>query len=169
MQLYLIRHGLAGEHGSYANDAERPLTPEGQRKTRACAKRLATLGTSFQLILTSPLVRARQTAQILQEQGLSTQLQDFALLAPGGSFPAWLEWLQQWQANQARNSQVGNLALVGHNPDLSDWAETLIWGEARGVFVLKKAGVISLELPDSGSPVGRSLLTALLTPKVLVS
>ncbi len=161
MQVYLIRHGLAGESGSYANDDERPLTKEGRKKARTCAQRLNALGIAFELILTSPLVRARQTAEILKEEGLSPALEVFAPLAPGGSLASWLEWLSNWSQQP--------LALVGHNPDLSDWAETLVWGEARGVIVLKKTGLICLELPEAEPPVGRSLLTVLLPPKLLAS
>ncbi|MER3478597.1 MAG: phosphohistidine phosphatase SixA, partial [Leptolyngbya sp. ERB_1_2] len=58
MKLYLIRHGLAGQHGDHANDDERPLITEGKRKTEQVAKRLRSLELQFDLILTSPLTRA---------------------------------------------------------------------------------------------------------------
>lgn len=162
-ELYIIRHGLAGEHGSYANDNERPLTEEGQRKTQKIAKRLHDLGLRFDLILTSPLVRAQQTAEILQVAKLSKTLEESAYLAPGGDFDGWLDWYDQW-----RRSPDQVLAIVGHEPDLSRWAELLVWGKSEQRFVLKKAGVIGLLLPEAGSPVGKSELFWLTPPKFLL-
>ncbi len=127
IELYLIRHGLAGEHGSYANDNERPLTEDGKKKTHQVAQRLLDLEMKFGLILTSPLVRAHQTADILLKVGLSQKLEVASYLAPGGNINEWLEWLRSWQP-EAESS----LALVGHEPDLSTWAEMLLWGDAKG-------------------------------------
>jgi phosphohistidine phosphatase len=163
-ELYIIRHGLAGEHGSYANDDERPLTEDGQRKTKKVAKRLCELGLSADLILTSPLVRARQTADILLNAGFSKGLEESAYLAPDGSFEEWLTWLNRW-----RSSGSTTLALVGHEPDLSSWAERLLWDSVGQRFILKKAGVIGLTLPDTGSPVGKSQLFWLTSPKFLLA
>lgn len=163
IDLYIIRHGLAGEHGSYANDAERPLTEEGKKKTRQVAKRLRDLNLKFDAVLTSPLVRARQTAEILVEAGLSSQLEEASYLAPGGDIDAWLDWLQGW-----KHPEDACLSLVGHEPDLSEWAETLLWGHTKGKLVLKKAGIIGLTLPDDGSPIGNSELFWLTPPKFLL-
>lgn len=162
MELYIIRHGLAGEHGSYANDEERPLTEEGHRKTRRVAKRLHELNIHFDLIQTSPLVRARQTAEILQVMGLSKQLVESVDLKPGGDFSQWLKWQQSWQKTGK------SLAIVGHEPDLSEWAESLLWGEPRHSLILKKAGVIGLLLPDDSSPVGHSQLFWFTPPRLLI-
>ncbi|WP_088893481.1 phosphohistidine phosphatase SixA [Leptolyngbya ohadii] len=168
IELYIVRHGLAGEHGSYANDNERPLTEEGVRKTRKVAKQLKEFGLKFDLIQTSPLVRAKQTAEILQAIGLGKSLEEFAELAPGGNFEQWINWLQGWGASQ--EARKGNcLAIVGHEPDLSDWAQRLVWGEARQQIVLKKAGVIGIQLPTEGSPIGRSELFWLTPPKFLIA
>jgi phosphohistidine phosphatase len=161
--VYIVRHGLAGEHGSYANDNERPLTVEGKQKTRQVALRLAAFNLKFDLILTSPLVRARETAEILMDVGLGKQLEEFGPLAPGGSIGDWLTWLSGWEPGKNNC-----MALVGHEPDLSTWAEMLIWGEAKGAINLKKAGVIGLLLPVAGSPVGHSQLFWLTPPRFLV-
>ncbi len=161
--LYIIRHGLAGEHGSYANDDERPLTEEGQRKTKQVAKRLKDLDLSFDLILTSPLVRAHQTAEILQKVGLGDRLEISDHLAPSGKLEDWIQWYNHWQ-----QSGGGCLALVGHEPGLSTWAETLVWGEARGHLTLKKAGVMGLTLPESGQLVGQCELFWLVPPRYLL-
>ena len=163
VDLYLIRHGLAGEHGTYANDDERPLTEEGKKKTRQVANRLREFGLQFDRMLTSPLVRARQTADILLDVGLTNQLDESVYLAPGGDIMAWLDWLQ---AHDELNHT--SLALVGHEPSLTEWAETLVWGEPRGILELKKAGVIGLALPEKGSPIGNSTLFWLTPPRFLI-
>ena len=161
--LYLIRHGIAADRELYDIDEERPLTKEGDRKTRKVAKKLIELKLKFDLVLSSPLVRARQTADILHGEGLSDRVEEFPPLAPEGEINFWLDWYKNW-------SQTGgeSLALVGHEPDLGNWAEILLWGNVRGALVVKKAGVIGITLPESGSPVGNSQLFWLTPPKFLL-
>ena len=163
VNLYLVRHGIAAEREEYTEDALRPLTSEGKRKTKQVAQQLFDLGLRFDLILTSPLVRARQTADILKAIGLSTQLEESIDLTPEGKIHSWLSWLEEWQNNGGTN-----LALVGHEPNLGEWTEILVWGEAKGNLLVKKAGVIGVQLPENGSPVGRSLLFWLTPPKFLL-
>jgi phosphohistidine phosphatase len=163
IDLYIIRHGLAGEHGTYANDAERPLTEEGRQKTRQVAKRLREFDLHFDLILTSPLVRAQQTAEILKDVGLTAQLEQADYLAPGGAIALWVDWLASWQP-----SKNASLAIVGHEPDLSSWAEHLLWGEVKGVLELKKAGVIGLRLLNHKAPMSGSALFWLTPPRFLL-
>jgi len=164
MEIYFIRHGIAGERGEYFNDEIRPLTEEGKEKTLKVATRLEKLGVNFDVILTSPLVRGRSTADILQKAGLSKQVLEFPPLAPGGDFQALVKWLLNSEYNQ-RQSQ---LALVGHQPDLANWAEMLVWGNSQEKLLLKKAGVIGVELPENLSPVGNSTLFLLTSPKWLL-
>ncbi len=161
--LYLIRHGIAAEHGTYENDDERPLTKEGDRKTRKVASRLKALELEFDVILTSPLIRARQTAEILKAAGLSQQLEDCAALAPDGNLNDWVSWYNNWKTTPAKA-----LALVGHQPDLGNWAELLLWGQSRQSLIVKKAGVIGITLPSTGSPIGQSQLFWLTPPKFLL-
>ncbi|WP_094677406.1 phosphohistidine phosphatase SixA [Hydrocoleum sp. CS-953] len=158
-----MRHGIAGDRENYDTDAERPLTEIGDRKTHKIAQKLKQLGLNFNLILTSPLVRANQTAKILQANKLSSKVEEFSPLAPGGDINLWLQWLETWQPQENRQ-----LALVGHQPDLANWAEILSWGEARQVLILKKAGVIGISLPEVGSPVGNSQMFWLTAPKFLL-
>ena len=164
MEVYLIRHGIAAERGTYTNDEQRPLIDRGREKTIKVAKRLLAAGLKFDLILTSPLVRAYQTAEILQKEGLAEDIQSFAPLKPDGEIEQWLEWLQKWQVKNPN----GKLALVGHQPDLGDWAEILIWGSIKGQITVKKAGVIGIEIPSIGTPVSRSTLFLLTSPKWIV-
>jgi phosphohistidine phosphatase len=160
LDLYLIRHGLAAERGTFAEDGDRPLTEAGQQKTQQVAKHLRALDLKFNFLLTSPLVRAHQTAAILVAAGLAPQLSIVDYLAPGGNLSDWLTWL--------RTVDVSCVALVGHEPDLSTWAERLLWGESHGVLTLKKAGVIGLSLPGDRDPLGRSTLFWLTPPRFLL-
>ncbi|BAU11994.1 phosphohistidine phosphatase, SixA [Leptolyngbya sp. NIES-3755] len=162
MKLYMIRHGLAGQHGDYPNDDERPLTSEGKRKTEQVAKRLRELGLKFDLILTSPLVRAKQTAEILEAAHLTDDLKVEGYLAPSGDIQTWLSWLESW-----RNPEK-TLALVGHEPGLSNWTELLIWGSVRDRIILKKAGAIGIEVPDGGTILANCQLFWLTPPKFLL-
>jgi phosphohistidine phosphatase len=162
IELYLIRHGLAGEAGSYPNDDERPLTEEGKKKTRQVAKRLSDLDLQFDQMLTSPLVRARQTADILLEVGLSATLDVSNDLATG-DLHHWLQWFQSWQPGKN-----GKLALVGHEPSLSTWAEYLTFGQSKGALQLKKAGIIGISVPDQQDVVGRGVIVWLTPPRFLI-
>ena len=152
MELYLIRHGMAKEHQPGLKNEERQLTAEGREKTEKIAQRLVKLSFNFDLILTSPLVRAYQTAEILIAAGLSSQLETSDHLSFDGNIQNWWqEWLKP-----RKYPQKTKLALVGHEPSLSHWAEILLWGEAKESLILKKAGMMGIKLPDDGSPLGRS-------------
>ena len=178
MELYLIRHGIAEERSPDLEDEKRELTAKGREKTQKVAKRLYDLGLRFELILTSPLTRAKQTAEILQTCGLSDRIEESSHLSPEGDFRLWLSWLEQKQMLTSDTQ----LALVGHEPDLGQWAEMLIWGQLKpesefaensvdsypAALVLKKAGIIGVNLPKDGSPLGRSQLFWLAPPKFLL-
>lgn len=164
MQLYLIRHGIAQDRQPDIQDEQRRLTKQGEQKTQKVAQRIKQLGLHFEVILTSPLVRAYQTAEILITAGLSTQLEESMYLVPNGNIHSWLnEWLEP--KKYAQNSQI---ALVGHEPCLSNWAEIMVWGEVKHSLVLKKAGMIGIKLPEIGSPLGRSQMFWLASPKYLL-
>ena len=162
MELYLIRHGIAQERDFAIKDNDRTLTKVGQDKTKEVAKRLYNLGLRFDLILTSPLVRSLQTAEIFTVQ-LSSQLQVFTELAPNGNIHSWLNWLEQ-----QNYPPTSKLALIGHQPDLGIWASMLVWGEAKEALILKKAGIIGLNLPTMRSPIGQSQMFLLTPPKFLL-
>jgi phosphohistidine phosphatase len=159
-ELYLIRHGLAAERGTYSNDDERPLTETGQQRTRQVAKRLRKLGLQFDYLLSSPLLRAQQTAEILQAQGLASAVTITTTLAPGGSLTTWAAAYgdRPWQ----------RLALVGHEPDLGFWAEQLVWANQSGKLVVKKAGVIGLAVPEEHLAPGSANLFWLTPPRLLL-
>jgi len=164
VELYLIRHGIAQVATSEMKDEERSLTEDGWKKTQKVAQRLKNLGLSFDVIATSPLVRSQQTAEILISTGLSSQLEECSYLAPEGSIQDWIvEWLMP--KNYPSSTRLG---LVGHEPCLSNWAELLVWGEAKDSLVLKKAGIIGIETPLNGSLVGRCQMFWLTPPRYLL-
>jgi phosphohistidine phosphatase len=164
MEVYLIRHGIAAEKGTYADDEQRPLVKKGRDKTTQVAQRLVSVGLNFDLLLSSPLVRAYQTAEILQQAGLAQTIETFAPLKPDGVIDEWLEWLQQYQLEHAE----AKIALVGHQPDLGNWAEMLLWGDIKGQIEVKKSGVIGLKIPQIGTPIARSTLFLHVSPKWLI-
>ncbi|MGL5804730.1 MAG: phosphohistidine phosphatase SixA [Xenococcaceae cyanobacterium] len=164
MEVYLIRHGLAGEHGDYEDDNLRPLTDEGRKKTAKVAKRLSEIGVRFDIILTSPLTRASQTAEIMQKAGLGDRLEEFVALSPDGSIETWVEWYKQW----CESNREKTIALVGHQPNLGNWAEILVWGKSKQKMILKKAGIVGLLVPELKEPIGSSELFVLTSPKWLL-
>jgi len=161
MDIYFIRHGIAADPSEYEYDRDRPLTDKGREKTARIAQKIREIGVKFDLILTSPLLRAKQTAQILLEVGLSNLVEEFIPLSPDGSIQ---EFLHLWtELNYTKTEDA--IALVGHQPDLTDWAEQLIWGEVREKLILKKAGIIGLSVPPIACPLGQSQLFLLTPPK----
>ena len=141
MNLYLMRHGFAVEPGTpgYDSDGERPLTSKGERRVRRVAEALAKLEISFDLILSSPLVRARQTAQVLLEEAKARQkVQLTEHLAPGGSVKDLVELLQ------GSSGPPEDILLVGHEPDLSLLASLLLTGGDGPTVVFKKGGIAKL-------------------------
>jgi phosphohistidine phosphatase len=180
MEVYLIRHGIAEERGTYADDEQRPLVKKGRDKTTQVAQRLLKIGLKFEVILSSPLVRAYQTAEILRQVGLAKTIETFVPLKPDGALAEsvakpiakhggrpiaeWLEWLQQYQLEHPDTK----IALVGHQPDLGNWTEMLLWGTVKGQIEIKKAGVIGLKIPEIGTPIARSTLFLHTAPKWLI-
>jgi phosphohistidine phosphatase len=162
--LYLIRHGIAAERGTYADDRDRPLTAKGRDRTERVAQRLSQLGIGFDLLLSSPLVRAYETAEILVYQGLAPYFTRHDALAPGGDLADWLTWLGDWQVNQPEST----VAIVGHEPDLSAWAQQLVIGSTSGNWRLKKAGIIGLTLPAADQALGSSELFWFTPPRLLL-
>ena len=164
MELYLIRHGIAQEARSDIRDEERSLTEYGRKRTQKVAQRLKSLDLSFDLMITSPLVRARETTEIFISLGISSQLEQCSYLAPGGNIQ---DWIAQWLIPKNFSPSM-RLGLVGHEPCLGNWAEILVWGEAKNNLVLKKAGTIGIETPETGSILGRCQMFWLTPPRYLL-
>ncbi|MEX2273012.1 MAG: phosphohistidine phosphatase SixA [Vicinamibacterales bacterium] len=162
-ELYLIRHGIAAERGKeWPDDSKRPLTQKGIARLAEVAAGLKELAVTFDLILTSPLVRAHQTAELLQQGvGGTTPLEQTALLAPGGK-PADLIDLLRSKSKKKEE----RVALVGHEPDLGQLAAFLIG--ARAPLVFKKGGVCRIDF-EKFPPVPPGHLVWFAQPRMLRS
>ena len=167
MYLYLIRHGIAEDPdplvpNSISSDEIRPLTKIGRKKITQVAAKLQKLELTFDLIITSPLVRAHQTAEILINQQLSPNLEVSQDLKPSGNLPAWLT---SWNARAM--DRATRLVLVGHEPNLSEWAELFVFGKICHKLILKKGGMIGLKFPDHQVGIEMAQLHCVIPPKYL--
>jgi phosphohistidine phosphatase len=141
MDLFILRHGLAVEPGTHrlSSDADRPLTPKGRRKVSEVARAIKAMEVSFDLILTSPYVRARQTAEIVADElHARKQLELADELKPGGSMEKLIERVGSADGSPER------LLLVGHEPYLSSLISLLVFGETGASITMKKAGLCKL-------------------------
>jgi phosphohistidine phosphatase len=158
MEIYLIRHADAvalGEN-NVQSDEDRPLTAVGEQQAKAVAAGLQRKGVAVQLILTSPLLRARQTAEGIHKawSGSAPEIQICDQLAPGKR-PRKLSRL-------LKDLERGPVAIVGHEPDLSNWTAWLI-GSRKAQLALAKAGVAHVTC-ENGPEKGGGTLVQLLTP-----
>jgi phosphohistidine phosphatase len=162
MELYLIRHAIAQELGEKNDftDEKRALTGEGRSKMREAARGLARLGVQVDLILTSPLMRAVETAQILAEPlGLKkSDIVETARLAPGASLDELLA--------EIKSLGAASIALVGHQPDLGDVVSRIVAGSGGLAIELRKGGACCVNVVET-VPELRGDLVWLLIPKHL--
>jgi phosphohistidine phosphatase len=163
MNLYIIRHAIAVDEGSseYEEDSQRPLTDKGKKKMRQIAKGLRTLGVDFDLILSSPYVRARQTAEILEDVFKIKKDIEFSdnLIPMGDPELLIAEMNEKYRPN--------SVALVGHEPHLSALIGLLVSENAGIDMTLKKGGVCRLSTDDLHHA-RKATLEWLLTPGILV-
>ena len=157
MRLCVVRHGIATPREAAADDADRALTPTGSTRTRAAMAGLATLFDP-EIVFTSPLRRARQTASIATDVfGLPRAVVCEALAS--GAHEALLAAI--------RNADASAAVVVGHEPWLSALVALLICGDApRPQMQIKKAGAALVEIPAPIEP-GTGTLVWLLPPAVL--
>jgi phosphohistidine phosphatase len=158
MRLYLIRHAEAFPLGlnGIDKDEDRPLTENGRSQCRALAACLNQLGVKLEKVITSPLVRARQTVDELLAQwgGPVPAVEESEYLAPGSKKRKLLR--------DVLASGGEAIALVGHNPDLSELLAWLIGDREIGVS-MSKAGVACINF--DGPPIkGAGALVWLVTP-----
>ena len=158
-RLYIVRHAIAEERGeAYPDDALRPLSAKGIAKFRKVARGLDLLEVSIDRILSSPLVRARQTADILAEElGGHPEIFETSALRPEGSYEDVTRELE-------RHAAVSSIALVGHEPSIGELAARLIG--ARVPLPFKKGAVCRVDV-DSLPPTGPGELRWFATPKML--
>ena len=169
-ELLLLRHGIAEERAEDVEDAQRALTPEGRERTLAQLRQLVELDLSCDLVLSSPLVRTRHTAELAVQVGLGPELELASALAP---LADPLPLLERWLGPVSPRPAWRRLALVGHEPDLSTLAALLIgvpMAMAPGALQLKKAGAALLQWPKppQAGLLGSARLELLLPPRVLL-
>lgn len=167
MDLYLLRHGiaLAQDDPSVSHDRERPLSHKGVKRMRKAARGMLRLEVPFDAVLTSPLLRARQTAEIVVATlGIEALLEEISELAPESSVEHLVFGLTRYQDRK-------HLLLVGHEPLLSETAASFLSGgkQTRPLkLAFKKGSLCHIEIESLTSPAAGKL-HSLLTPKQLRS
>lgn len=160
IELYLVRHAIAVERGpKHPDDRLRPLTADGIRRFKESVRGLNEVGVQLDVILTSPLKRAEDTATLLAaglDKRVTVQVLD--ALAPEGKPAAIMEAI----GRAAKKSR--RIALVGHEPGLGEFAMRLLG--ARGFVELRKGAVCAIDV-DSATLAGPGTLRWLLPPRVL--
>ena len=145
MILYIVRHAIAEQRdptSSEEQDSQRPLTGAGRKKFRQIARALSDLGAPIDLILTSPYLRAADTARILQKKLdlKKDQVVTADDLSPTGDPDRLIKEISEKYAGK------GNIALVGHEPALSRLISVLLSGDPTLPITLKKGGVCCLSV-----------------------
>ena len=159
LELYLIRHGVAAERGEdYPDDSKRPLTGSGMSKLRKEAKALNALEVGFDLIITSPLIRTKQTGEIISETlNGKPPVTTSDSLAPAGTPAAVMQEL-------ARHMRKARIALVGHEPNMGELAAFLIGAKVPLPF--KKGAICRIDFAVF-PPKGKGELCWFIPPRML--
>lgn len=152
MKLYFLRHGVAADAGP-TGDAERPLTPEGVERMRREARGMRRLDIRLDVLLTSPLVRARQTAEITGRE-LGAKARQADVLAPGCDIAQLIDLLGAERVAE-------RVMVVGHEPDFS----TMICELTGARVEIKKGGLARVDL--EALTAGAGVLVWLLPPSAL--
>lgn len=157
-QLLVVRHAIAEDAAEYArlhpDDAGRPLAPEGRKKMKRVAEGLRTLVPEIQLLATSPLTRAVQTADILAAAYDDLKPVVVPALAPAQSAADVARWL----GGERRHDTV---AIVGHEPGLGRTVSWLLAQSERSFVEIKKGAALLLAFPDTVDAGAATLLWAL--------
>lgn len=164
MDIYILRHAIAQERSTpgVKSDFDRALTPEGEQKLRRVAKAMRNLELSFDLVLSSPYLRARETAELVASAfGIGKRLELRESLGADGNPREFIAELM------ARQPPPQSLLIVGHEPYLSTMATLLLTGALKSCLILKKAGLCKLSIERLN--VGRcAQLEWLLTPRQML-
>jgi phosphohistidine phosphatase len=158
MRVLIVRHGIAVERGTpEIPDEERPLTPEGERRFRKAARGLARIARKPDVLLSSPLPRARRTAEIAARAWGRVRVTDAPALV-GGEFEDVARLLDEQR-------EKGLVALVGHEPSLSGILARLLGSRDGERLTFRKGGAALVDLPGPAADGGQLLW--FLPPRVL--
>jgi len=163
MELYLLRHGDAGDHFlSPTQDNARQLTEEGIEKTRAVVKALRAMKcTPPDAFLVSPLTRAHQTMEIAREElAPKAPIHETKALLPGTEMEVTMSQVAKLFEDYS------TLMLVGHEPHLSSFASAVLTGTTRQVIEMKKSSLAHISIVQVDSLRMRGYLRMLIPPKV---
>jgi phosphohistidine phosphatase len=156
MKIVLIRHARAAPRRLLQRDRTRALTADGRRRQRKAVKGLKVVLPEITQLVSSPLLRARETMDILAAEYPDATRETLVDLAPGGALRGFMEWSRQ-QSPQA------TVAVVGHEPDIGRLAGWLLTGRQAGFIAFKKGAAALIEFdaaPRAGGGTLRWLLTA---------
>jgi phosphohistidine phosphatase len=158
-ELYVVRHDIAEERGeAWPDDTKRPLAEEGMHRMRRASRSLARIGISIDVVLTSPLVRTRQTADIFAAAfSPHPAVVNLEALAPDGSAAEVCAELEKY-------SKKKRIALVGHEPGVGELGARLIG--MRHAMEFKKGAVCRIDV-ESLPPKAPGALRWFLSPKLL--
>jgi phosphohistidine phosphatase len=160
MDLFVLRHGEAGKTiPSGSSDSKRPLTVAGEKEMAIISKALRKMGVRLDVILTSPLKRARQTADIVaKEFRAQNKLRQVRELAPEGNKNTLYQSLTSFKEGTS-------LLLVGHNPYLSELVSEVVTNDSSVRLDLKKGGIVRIRI-IAAAPKLKGELRWLLTPRL---
>ena len=158
-ELYIVRHDIAEERGeAWPDDTKRPLTDEGMQRMRRASRSLARLGVEIDVVLTSPLVRTRQTAEIFASAfSPHPAVVNLDALAPDGGAAAVLAELEKYAKKKS-------IALVGHEPGVGELGARL--AGMRQSMEFKKGAICRIDV-ETLPPKGAGTLRWFLSPKLL--
>ena len=158
MELYLLRHGIAEDHAPSGRDADRRLTDEGKKKLRKVLARAHKAGVAPALILSSPLTRAMETAEIAADElAYNSEIVRTAALTPD-SAPA-----DVWAEIRAHRDEP-SILLAGHEPLFSATVAAFL-GSARAMIYFKKGALVRIDFSTIGAE-PRGVLQWMLTAKL---
>lgn len=161
MEIWVLRHAKAEEGGPAMPDEERALTPGAREKMRSAARAIARLEPKLDAILTSPLVRARQTAEpVARALALQDDVIESDALSPGADPKDILREIEK--------RGLDRVLVVGHMPHLGRLVGYLLTGQPNSLVEIKKGALARIEF-EGNTPKPPGTLTLLLTSKALAA
>jgi phosphohistidine phosphatase len=158
MDLFILRHGEAEPRAADIDEFDRALTSKGREDVRKVAAWIKSADLSFDLIATSPLKRARETAEIVAKS-LGKKSEIWPSLAPEGGRKALVLEISQLEG-------TGSLLIVGHEPLLSTFIRQVIAGDDRASILLAKGGMARIKNVTIADPIAGDLHW-LITPRLV--